>query len=171
MDCFASLAMTALHLNYRGCLKFESVNEWSERFRSGWVRPSRSLSSSAVSGPSVDAARPWSLAPATVPGHSRLPALEPAPPISANPSFHRSATPRRSRQCHPQSRSRRRLRLIGKSSSLLFSSWDSKTQPTPPCCTAICYCCIATMQFRASLMREGLFSWLGYAGSPLPDKI
>ena len=42
MDCFASLAMTALHLNYRGCLKFESVNEWSERFRSGLVRPSRS---------------------------------------------------------------------------------------------------------------------------------
>jgi hypothetical protein len=34
------LAMTVL--NYRGCLKFESVNEWSERFRSGLVRPSRS---------------------------------------------------------------------------------------------------------------------------------
>ena len=51
----------------RGCLKFESVNELSERFRSGLVRPSRSLFSSAVSGLSADAARPWRLAPATVP--------------------------------------------------------------------------------------------------------
>src|SRR5882724_383733 len=42
----------------------ESVNELSERFRYG---PSRSLFSSAVSGLSADAARPWRLAPPTVP--------------------------------------------------------------------------------------------------------
>src|SRR6266851_1511707 len=98
-----------------------SFNELSERFRSGLLRPSRSSFSFAVLGLSADAERLWRLAPATVPGHSRLPALEPAPAISENPPIHRSATPQRSRQCHPQSRSRRPLRLIRESFSLLFS--------------------------------------------------
>jgi hypothetical protein len=120
-----------------------SFNELRERFRSGLLRPSRSSFSFAVLGLSADEERPWRLAPATVPGHSRLPALEPAPPISENPPIHSSATPQRSRQRHPQSKSRRPLRLIRESFSLLFSWQDSKTQPTSfllHCDTASLHC-------------------------------
>jgi len=131
----------------------QSVSEPSERFRSGLMRLLRSSVSSAVSG--VDAARPRRLPPVPVPGHSRRPALEPAPPISANLPLHRSAIPPRSRPCRPPpSRSPRRLRWKGKSSSQVFSSWDSKPNLRPFCCIAIVHRCIATMQFRRSLMRE-----------------